>query len=186
MRCASGCWGAWGGAASPRLAAGGGSGSGAPTNAGQVSATQAAHPHRLQVKAILQRMRAEWLGSSYDLLTRNCCHFCEALAEELGVGPIPPWLNRFASGTDATLTFTSEAISTVSARSHACFCGHGHSGTGGAWVPGACPAEHSAGQRCVGRPPPGVAAAWLTNPLLPTPCRCGASAASCIAWAGSR
>jgi hypothetical protein len=28
-------------------------------------------------------------GHSYDLLTRNCCHFCEDLAAQLEVGPVP-------------------------------------------------------------------------------------------------
>lgn len=59
-------------------------------------------------------MRAEWQGNTYDLLARNCCHFCETFAAELGVGPIPGWLNRFATNADATIAFTSEAISTVS------------------------------------------------------------------------
>lgn len=28
-------------------------------------------------------------GASYDLLHRNCCHFCVDLAARLGVGPVP-------------------------------------------------------------------------------------------------
>lgn len=54
-------------------------------------------------------MRSEWSGNSYELLTKNCNHFCEALAKELECQPTPPWLNRMASGADATITFTNEA-----------------------------------------------------------------------------
>lgn len=55
---------------------------------------------------ILRELEDEWLGCRYDLLTRNCNHFCDALAERLGVqpsafSPAPPstrWVNRLARG----------------------------------------------------------------------------------------
>lgn len=47
---------------------------------------------------------------SYDLLTRNCCHFCEALVALLGCRPVPGWLNRFAYQADATLVATTHAV----------------------------------------------------------------------------
>ena len=44
----------------------------------------------------LARLVALWQGNTYALLTRNCCHFCDALCAELGVGPIPAWVNGLA------------------------------------------------------------------------------------------
>lgn len=47
---------------------------------------------RQQIKEILGRLKREWQGQSYDLLARNCCHFCEELCQELGCQPPPGWL----------------------------------------------------------------------------------------------
>merc|ERR1740121_67762 len=33
----------------------------------------------------------------YDLLHRNCCHFCEELCLRLGFGPLPPWVTKLAA-----------------------------------------------------------------------------------------
>eukprot|EP01063_Lacrimia_lanifica_P039886 TRINITY_DN8882_c0_g1_i2.p2 TRINITY_DN8882_c0_g1~~TRINITY_DN8882_c0_g1_i2.p2 ORF type:complete len:187 (+),score=73.47 TRINITY_DN8882_c0_g1_i2:83-643(+) len=50
-----------------------------------------------QVLAIVERLKREWQGPSYDVLTRNCCHFSAALIDELDVPEkVPAWLNRFA------------------------------------------------------------------------------------------
>lgn len=49
-----------------------------------------------ELAEILHSMKAEWMGRSYDLLDRNCCHFSDALAQKLGVGEIPHWVNRLA------------------------------------------------------------------------------------------
>ena len=43
----------------------------------------------IQVMDILRKLRDEWPGNSYDLLSRNCCHFCEAFCRELKLGPVP-------------------------------------------------------------------------------------------------
>mmetsp|Transcript_27106 Transcript_27106/g.68203 ORF Transcript_27106/g.68203 Transcript_27106/m.68203 type:complete len:286 (-) Transcript_27106:388-1245(-) len=56
-----------------------------------------------QVNAVLQELRLRWQGNTYDLLGRNCCHFCEEFCSKLGVGPVPAWLNRFAYGAEATV-----------------------------------------------------------------------------------
>ncbi|KXZ49413.1 hypothetical protein GPECTOR_21g639 [Gonium pectorale] len=61
------------------------------------------------IKEIIGRLKREWQGTTYDLLQRNCCHFCEELCALLGVGSPPAWLNRFAQGADATVKFTNEA-----------------------------------------------------------------------------
>ncbi|KAG2434998.1 hypothetical protein HYH02_011996 [Chlamydomonas schloesseri] len=62
-----------------------------------------------EIKEIMSRLKRAWAGISYDLLQRNCCHFCEQLCAELGVPPPPAWLNRFAQGADATIKLTNEA-----------------------------------------------------------------------------
>lgn len=62
---------------------------------------------REQVYAVLARLRSEWLGSQYELLSRNCCHFCEVFAAELGPGvaPVPRWINRLSrAGRQASAT----------------------------------------------------------------------------------
>eukprot|EP00391_Amoebophrya_sp_Ameob2_P004193 CAMPEP_0179009686 /NCGR_PEP_ID=MMETSP0795-20121207/16403_1 /TAXON_ID=88552 /ORGANISM="Amoebophrya sp., Strain Ameob2" /LENGTH=623 /DNA_ID=CAMNT_0020704897 /DNA_START=242 /DNA_END=2110 /DNA_ORIENTATION=- len=38
----------------------------------------------------------EWPGEDYDLLRRNCCHFADQFAVNLGVGGVPGWIYRFA------------------------------------------------------------------------------------------
>ncbi|EFJ46967.1 hypothetical protein VOLCADRAFT_92471 [Volvox carteri f. nagariensis] len=67
------------------------------------------------IREILSRFKRAWPGSSYDLLQRNCCHFCEDLCLALEVPSPPAWLNRFAQGADATVKFTNEASALTSA-----------------------------------------------------------------------
>lgn len=44
---------------------------------------------RTQFHSVLKQLQAEYQGCTYDLLTRNCCHFCEELSERLSSEPIP-------------------------------------------------------------------------------------------------
>ncbi|KAK8948029.1 hypothetical protein KSP40_PGU018582 [Platanthera guangdongensis] len=53
------------------------------------------------VNQILRELIREWVGSSYDLLSRNCNHFCDVFSERLGVLKLPAWVNRFANAGDA-------------------------------------------------------------------------------------
>mmetsp|Transcript_97420 Transcript_97420/g.281072 ORF Transcript_97420/g.281072 Transcript_97420/m.281072 type:complete len:290 (+) Transcript_97420:110-979(+) len=57
---------------------------------------------RDQVDKAVIALQAQWPGSEYDLLGRNCCHFADALCRALQVGPIPPWVTNLA-GAGATL-----------------------------------------------------------------------------------
>ncbi|KAF9601506.1 hypothetical protein IFM89_020301 [Coptis chinensis] len=56
-----------------------------------------------EVNQILRELSREWPGSSYDLLSRNCNHFCDELCERLGVPKLPGWVNRFANAGDAAM-----------------------------------------------------------------------------------
>jgi len=50
-------------------------------------------PHsRPEVLKIIEQLGKVWTCGSYDLLTRNCCHFCDAYCVALGVGHIPNWI----------------------------------------------------------------------------------------------
>lgn len=56
-----------------------------------------------EVNQILRELSREWPGNSYDLLSRNCNHFCDELCERLGVPKLPGWVNRFANAGDAAM-----------------------------------------------------------------------------------
>jgi deubiquitinase DESI2 len=68
-----------------------------------------------EIADLVRKFKAAWQGSSYELLTRNCCHFVDELARELGCQPIPGWLNRFAEASDATVTFFSSLYNNMRA-----------------------------------------------------------------------
>ncbi|OAY85223.1 DeSI-like protein [Ananas comosus] len=55
------------------------------------------------VNQILRELSREWPGNSYDLLSRNCNHFCDAFCERLDVPKLPGWVNRFANAGDAAM-----------------------------------------------------------------------------------
>jgi hypothetical protein len=62
---------------------------------------------RAQVNALLDRLERAWPGEDYDLFQRNCCTFCTAFCEQLGVGPIPARLHRLADTGGAFAAPTS-------------------------------------------------------------------------------
>ncbi|KAI8879622.1 DUF862-domain-containing protein [Backusella circina FSU 941] len=49
-----------------------------------------------QVEKILQDISKTYVGTSYNLLTRNCNHFSEELCKKLTGKAIPGWVNRAA------------------------------------------------------------------------------------------
>lgn len=56
-----------------------------------------------EVDTIIRKMEKEWQGRSYDLLRRNCCHFCQALCKRLVKdGVVPPWISSL-SGAGAAM-----------------------------------------------------------------------------------
>lgn len=44
---------------------------------------------RSEIERILIVLRRDWPGASYDLLSRNCNHFCEEFCLKLGVEKLP-------------------------------------------------------------------------------------------------
>jgi len=56
-----------------------------------------------EVFRLLQRLEKSWPGQKYDVLEKNCVHFCVALCKELGVQGPPDW----------TLSLASKALSIV-------------------------------------------------------------------------
>ena len=51
----------------------------------------------LEVLRILCNISPAWPMNSYDLLRRNCCHFCDEFCRLLGVGPLPDWVLNLAN-----------------------------------------------------------------------------------------
>ncbi|KAK6135258.1 hypothetical protein DH2020_031001 [Rehmannia glutinosa] len=56
-----------------------------------------------KVNQILRELSREWPGHSYDLLAKNCNHFCDEFCERLGVPKLPGWVNRFAHAGDTAV-----------------------------------------------------------------------------------
>lgn len=42
-----------------------------------------------KVNQILRELSREWPGHTYDLLSRNCNHFCDEFCDRLGVPKLP-------------------------------------------------------------------------------------------------
>ncbi|KAK9818775.1 hypothetical protein WJX74_004852 [Apatococcus lobatus] len=62
-----------------------------------------------QVSLMICQLQRLWQGTTYDLLARNCCHFCEQFSVQLGGSKLPGWLNRFANAADSALSWTQAA-----------------------------------------------------------------------------
>eukprot|EP00483_Globobulimina_turgida_P003701 UN03707 len=50
-----------------------------------------------ELSVILDKLRALYLAKDYDILTKNCNHFCDEFVYELTSRHIASWLNRTAS-----------------------------------------------------------------------------------------
>lgn len=72
------------------------------------------------VDARLARLASTWAGSSYSLIHRNCCHFCDALCVSLGVGRVPAWVNGLAENLSQITPWPSETLATR-AKNHVAF-----------------------------------------------------------------
>ncbi|XP_012067534.1 deSI-like protein At4g17486 isoform X2 [Jatropha curcas] len=48
------------------------------------------------VRALMEDLAAEYKGNAYNLITKNCNHFCNDACIKLTGNPIPNWVNRLA------------------------------------------------------------------------------------------
>jgi hypothetical protein len=51
---------------------------------------------KAEVGSILRDLMDNYQGESYNLFTRNCCHFADDFCQQVGSGPIPRWVYRLA------------------------------------------------------------------------------------------
>ncbi|GAA0185341.1 cysteine protease [Lithospermum erythrorhizon] len=49
-----------------------------------------------EVRAFMEKLAEEYSGNSYNLITKNCNHFCNDVCQRLSGKPIPNWVNRLA------------------------------------------------------------------------------------------
>lgn len=64
-----------------------------------------------QVLKLIEHLKVEWMGCTYQLLTRNCHHFSDEFCRHLGVSGIPPWVNTLAETGASTANFLDSADS---------------------------------------------------------------------------
>lgn len=50
-----------------------------------------------QVLRLIEGMKYEWRGCTYNLLTRNCHHFSDVFCQRLGALSLPSWVNTLAT-----------------------------------------------------------------------------------------
>ncbi|ABO98565.1 predicted protein, partial [Ostreococcus lucimarinus CCE9901] len=82
-----------------------------------------------RASAAVAALRAQWRGSDYEVLERNCNHFCEALCEALGCEGPPEWLNAFANNANKARGAYQSAVSGVESAYESAV-----SGVAGAWA----------------------------------------------------
>mmetsp|Transcript_45540 Transcript_45540/g.90241 ORF Transcript_45540/g.90241 Transcript_45540/m.90241 type:complete len:289 (+) Transcript_45540:56-922(+) len=64
---------------------------------------------------LIEALANEWPGTDYNLLKRNCCHFCEEFCKRLGITTaFPSWVIRFAACGQALLDEGQNAAAAVS------------------------------------------------------------------------
>ncbi|TKY64613.1 DeSI protein [Spatholobus suberectus] len=49
-----------------------------------------------EVRAVMEELAAEYRGNAYNLITKNCNHFCNDACLRLTGNAIPSWVNRLA------------------------------------------------------------------------------------------
>mmetsp|Transcript_51124 Transcript_51124/g.165504 ORF Transcript_51124/g.165504 Transcript_51124/m.165504 type:complete len:345 (+) Transcript_51124:67-1101(+) len=66
---------------------------------------------RREVAQVLRQL--EWPGQEYDMLRKNCCHWCEEFCRHLGVKNPPPWVNTLATEVAKIDDGVQEAVHNV-------------------------------------------------------------------------
>lgn len=49
-----------------------------------------------QVRAVMEDLAEDYKGNAYNLISKNCNHFCNDACIRLTGNPIPSWVNRLA------------------------------------------------------------------------------------------
>ncbi|XP_047940290.1 deSI-like protein At4g17486 [Salvia hispanica] len=49
-----------------------------------------------QVKVLMEQLAVKYRGNAYNLISKNCNHFCNDACIKLTTNPIPNWINRLA------------------------------------------------------------------------------------------
>ncbi|XP_027168363.1 deSI-like protein At4g17486 [Coffea eugenioides] len=49
-----------------------------------------------QVRGVMEELAEKYRGNAYNLITKNCNHFCNDACMKLTGNPIPSWVNRLA------------------------------------------------------------------------------------------
>lgn len=49
-----------------------------------------------EIRGFMKELAQDYKGISYNLITRNCNHFCNDACLRLTGNPIPSWINRLA------------------------------------------------------------------------------------------
>ncbi|KAG2723229.1 hypothetical protein I3843_02G138700 [Carya illinoinensis] len=49
-----------------------------------------------EVRAVMEELAGEYRGNAYNLISKNCNHFCNDACVRLTGNPIPSWVNRLA------------------------------------------------------------------------------------------
>ncbi|ORM40361.1 DnaJ -like protein subfamily C member 21 [Babesia sp. Xinjiang] len=65
-----------------------------------------------EVIEIIEMMKPLWLGSSYDILKKNCLNFADAFCKRLGVGGIPTWV----MGLQNKINWTRDSLQSGAAK----------------------------------------------------------------------
>ncbi|PRQ50457.1 putative PPPDE putative peptidase domain-containing protein [Rosa chinensis] len=50
----------------------------------------------LEVRTVMEQLAEQYRGNAYNLITKNCNHFCNDACMRLTGNPIPNWVNRLA------------------------------------------------------------------------------------------
>lgn len=60
-----------------------------------------------KVNQLLRELSREWPGESYDLLSKNCNHFCDELCERVGVPKLPGNISSCISPSYKSFSYIS-------------------------------------------------------------------------------
>lgn len=63
-----------------------------------------------EVRKLMEELAVEYKGNAYNLITKNCNHFCNDASIRLTGNPIPTWVNRLARIGNLYSTLPSPSI----------------------------------------------------------------------------